>query len=372
MPVRVREIHHWLSSKFPPSWAENWDRFGLQLGDPEKQVERMGISLEATPRSVSWAIQKDIHLLICHHPLFFNPVTSLENDREPGRTSIQMIKADLGLLVAHTNLDASPEGVSTALGRRLGLTELLPLEKRFQDQVKLVLFIPIGYEEKITRVLDDFDAGRIGSYRLCTFKSRGEGTFIPENGSSPFQGEIGRMARASEWRLEVTLLRIRVSDLINKIRLVHPYEEMAFDVYPLENLSANVGLGRVGCFDPPIERETLIGRLKQEIEAPWVRVSGAIPDMVKRAAVCGGSGGSLIPEALSAEAEIFICGEIGYHPVVSHEGQRLALIEIGHYPSEKWVIPVLADSLREAGRTDGWGVEVFEDRQPGDPYSQYF
>lgn len=372
MTVKVREIHRWLSSKFPPSWAESWDRIGLQIGDLEQEVQRTGISLEATPRSVSWAIQKDSQLLICHHPLFFNPITALNKNAEPGRTAAQMIKADLSLLVAHTNLDAAPEGVSTALGRRLGLVELLSLEKRPQDLVKLVLFIPIGYEEKMMKVLDLFDAGQIGSYRLCTFKSRGEGTFIPEKGSSPFQGKIGRMERATEWRLEVTLLRVVVAELINEIRLVHPYEEMAFDVYPLENLSPGVGLGRVGRFDPPLERETLIRRLKEEIEAPWVRVSGTIPPMVTKAALCGGSGGSLIPVALEAGAEVFICGEIGYHPVVSNQGQEMALIEIGHYPSEKWIIPVLAESLREVSRNESWGVEVFEDRLPGDPYSHYY
>jgi dinuclear metal center YbgI/SA1388 family protein len=372
MPVKVREIHEWLESRFPEGWAEGWDHVGLQLGDPEKPVERTGISLEAAPRSVSWAVQKNLHLLICHHPLFFNPITSLRDDREPGRTASQMIKAEVCLLVAHTNLDAAPEGVSTALGRRLGLMDLIPLEKRSQDQVKLVLFVPVGYEEKIMKVLDAFDAGRIGSYRLCTFKSRGEGTFVPEKGSSPFMGEPGRMERASEWRLEVTLLRTVVPELIMRLRPAHPYEEMAFDVYPLENLSAGVGLGRVGRFEPPIEGEALIRRLKEDIEAPWVRVSGTVPPVVKKVAVCGGSGGSLIAEALSARAEIFICGEIGYHPVVSQQGGALTLIEIGHYPSEKWVIPMLAESLREASRSRGWGLEVLEDQQPGDPYSQYF
>lgn len=361
-----------MESRFPPSWAENWDRLGLQVGDPGQEVKRLGISLEATPRSVSWAVRNDLQLIISHHPLFFEPCSSLESAHEPGRTASALIKANLSLLVAHTNLDAAPEGVSTALARKLGLSEIFPLEKRLQDVVKLVLFIPPGYEEKITEVLGELKTGRIGPYRLCTFKCRGEGTFLPELGSHPFQGEIGRLERVSEWRLEVLTSRAEVVELIKKVRSVHPYEEMAYDVYPVENTSNDVGLGRVGHFDPAISWETLIQRLKREVEAPWVRVSGKIPRTVHKTAVCGGSGGRLISAALSAGAEIFICGEIGYHPIVSNQGQGLTLIEIGHYPSEKWLIPILAEALREASRTEGWEIEVIEDREPGDPYSQFF
>jgi len=361
-----------MDSRFPPSWAEDWDRLGLQVGNPDQQVERIGISLEATPRSVSWAIRNAIQLLISHHPLFFEPLFSLESNREPGRTASRMIQADLSLLVAHTNLDAAPEGVSTALARRLGLNATTPLEKRLQEGVKVVFFIPVGYEEKITEALGVLKAGRIGPYGLCTFKCRGEGTYVPDVGSHPFLGEIGCLRRVSEWRLEVLTNKAEVAELIKKIRLVHPYEEMAYDVYPVENPSAEVGLGRVGHYDPPIPWETLIQRLKQEVEAPWVRVSGEIPQAVQTIAVCGGSGGRMIPAALSAGAEVLICGEIGYHPIVSNQGQGLTLIEIGHYPSEKWVIPVLAEVLRTAGQAEGWGIEVFEDREPGDPYSQYF
>jgi dinuclear metal center YbgI/SA1388 family protein len=372
MPVKVREIQKWMEARFPVSWAEDWDRIGLQLGDPEQQVKRIGISLEATPHSVAWAVQNDLHLMICHHPLFFQPVDSLKSNQEPGRTALQMAKAEIALLAAHTNLDAAPDGVSTALALRLGLGSLVPLEKRTHDLVKLVVFVPSGYEEKMTRALDDAEAGQIGSYRLCTFKARGEGTFIPQAGSHPFVGEIGRIERVSEWRLEVLTRRVYVDDLVEKIRQAHPYEEMAYDVYPVENPSDDVGLGRLGYFDPAISWETLIHRLKQEVEAPSVRVSGPIPETIQKAAVCGGSGSKMISEAIAAGAQVFICGEIGYHPTVSHQGQALTLVEIGHYPSEKWVIPVLAHALREANQAEDWGIEVLEDRQPGDPCVYYF
>ena len=358
--------------RFPSSWAEPWDHIGLQLGDPEQPVERIGVSLEATPRSVSWAVQNGLQLMICHHPLFFQPVYSLNNEQEPGRTALRMAQEGIALLAAHTNLDSAPDGVSTALALRLGLTDLRPIEKPFQGSVKLVVFIPIGYEEKVLQCLDEAKAGRIGSYRLCTYKSRGEGTYKAEIGAHPFRGEIGKIERVSEWRLEILTPRAQVLELIDKIRQAHPYEEMAYDIYPVENTSPDVGLGRVGHFVPPVSWETFIQRLKQKVEVPSVRVSGSIPQTVQKAAVCGGSGSALISRASSTGAQVFICGEIGYHPMVSQEGQSLTLIEIGHYPSEKWVIPALAGSLRKRSEAEDWGLEVQEEILPGDPYIKYF
>jgi dinuclear metal center YbgI/SA1388 family protein len=372
MTVKVKEIQRWLETHYPPRWAESWDRIGLQIGNPDQMVERLGISLEATPRSVAWGREKGIQLMITHHPLFFQPQNAINVQVEPGRTAAMVMRADISLIAAHTNLDASPEGVSTALGHRLKMTDLRPLEKRIEEKVKLVLFVPLGYEEKIIPLLDTPQSGRIGSYRLCTFKSMGEGTYLPESESHPFKGEKGKMARASEWRLEVIAEKRVLGDLLQKIRQVHPYEEMAFDVYPVQNPSESVGLGRVGRFDPAISWAELVRRLKEEVEAPSVRVSGNLPDHISQAALCGGSGGSLIPNVLASNVRVFICGEIGYHPIVSFEGRGVTLIEIGHYPSEKWIIPFLAENFREAGRKEGWDITVFEDREPGDPYSRYF
>ncbi|MEW6185751.1 MAG: Nif3-like dinuclear metal center hexameric protein [Thermodesulfobacteriota bacterium] len=372
MAVKISRIQEWMESRFPASWAEEWDHVGLQLGDPDQEVERLGVSLEAVPRSVSWAIQNRLQLMVCHHPLFFQPFHSLGNHQEPGRSALPLIKENIALIAAHTNLDAAPDGVSTALAGRLGLKGLSPLSKRYKDQVKVVVFIPIGYEEQITKALDDGRSGRIGAYRLCTFKSRGEGTFKADPGSRPFIGEVGRLERASEWRLEIISPRNEVFRLITIIRAAHPYEEMAYDVYPLENPSLETGLGRVGVFDPPVSREDLIRLLKEKVEAPQIRIAGDLPDRIEKAAVCGGSGGTMIPRAISAGVQVLICGEIGYHPLVSNQGQSLTLIEIGHYPSEKWIIPVLAQALRSAGREHRWGIEVKEDLPSGDPHMRYF
>ncbi len=292
MPVKIAEIAQWMEGRFPGRWAESWDHVGLQLGSPGKTIQRIGISLEAVPRTIDWAVRQGIQLLICHHPLFFQPLYSLTGEGEPGRSAVRLIREEIALWVAHTNLDAAPEGVSTALARRMGLVDLTPLVPKPNEMVKVVVFVPIGYEERILEGIRGTRAGRIGTYSLCTFKARGEGTFLAEAESRPFIGEIGVLERASEWRLEILCPRNEIFRLLDRIRALHPYEEMAYDLYPLENPSPDTGLGRVGRFDPPLPGEELIRLLRERVEAPQLRLSGPLPDHIQRAAVCGGSGAS--------------------------------------------------------------------------------
>jgi len=372
MAVTVREIIHWLDSYYPPHWAEDWDQVGLQLGDPGQSVRRLGVALEASPRAVQWAVEQSIQLLLCHHPVFFQPISRLRYDREPGRTVRELIRGDMALWVAHTNLDAAPEGVSTALARRLGLTRLQPLEEKIRDLCKLVVFVPAGYEERLQEALKLPGIGEIGAYRYCTFSTRGEGRFTPETGARPFQGSAGQETRAAETRLEVQVSQARAEELLQRLRFAHPYEEMAYDLYPLQNRSPGVGIGRLGMYDPPRSWEHFIQFLREATEAPVIQVSGKIPERIERVAVCGGSGRSLIPAALSARAQVFVTGEIGYHPSVEYSGADLALVSIGHYVSEKWILPVLGQQVAETAAARGWDVEVLVHLEQGDPTCRYF
>jgi dinuclear metal center YbgI/SA1388 family protein len=369
MGVPAREILDWLEDRFPSRWAEEWDVVGLQVGDPAGKVHRVGVALEATPMSVRWALEAKVDLLLCHHPLIFKPLSRIETDREPGRTIGELIRGGLILWVAHTNLDAAPEGVSTALARRIGLQALRPLESLNGDWLKLVLFVPVGYEEVIQEALRRVPGiGRIGVYDTCSFTVRGEGRFTPGPGSRPFRGEEGRESRAAESRLEILVPPAAVERLLNQLRTVHPYEEMALDLYPVRNPVPDAGLGQSGLFDPPLAWDDFIRILKERTEAPVVQVSGVIPDRVASVAVCGGSGRSAIPGARRAGAQVLLTGEVGYHPAVECQETGPVLVTIGHYCSEKWILPELAGWLSRADQERGWGITVEVYMPPGDPY----
>jgi dinuclear metal center YbgI/SA1388 family protein len=371
--VRAREILDWLEDRFPPHWAEDWDAVGLQVGDAARPVDRVGLALEATPEAVRWALTEQIDLLLCHHPLIFSPLARVATDREPGRTIGQLIRNGVILWVAHTNLDAAPEGVSTALARRLGLQALRPLEPLDRGLLKMVLFVPVGYEEVVVQTLRRAPGlGRIGAYDHCSFTVRGEGRFTPDRDTRPFRGDAGRESRVSESRLEMLVPPAAVPGLLEKLRCVHPYEEMAYDLYPLQGPVSGAGLGRMGVFDPPLSWEDFIRLLKERTEAPLIQAAGAVPDRVASVAVCGGSGRTAIPSARKAGVQVLLTGEVGYHPTIECREAGPVLVTIGHYCSEKWILPELANLLTGADREQGWGVAVKVFLLPGDPYVQSF
>jgi dinuclear metal center YbgI/SA1388 family protein len=371
MTVPAREILDWLEDRFPARWAEEWDAVGLQVGDPAQKVTRVGLALEATPAAVRWALLEKIDLLLCHHPLLFTPLARVATDREPGRTVADLIRGGVVLWVAHTNLDAAPEGVSTALARRIGLQTLRPLATREGGLLKLVLFVPWGYEELLQRTLRSLPGvGRIGAYERCSFTVRGEGRFTPGQGARPVRGEPGRESRAGESRLEIVVPPAAVERLLAAVQAVHPYEEMAFDLYPLRNPLPGVGLGRVGAFDPPLAWDAFLRLLKERTEAPLIQVSGTVPERVASVAVCGGSGRSVISQVRKEGAQVFLTGEVGYHPTVDCQETGPVLVTIGHFCSEKWILPDLAGLLDRADQELGWGLSVKVYMPSGDPYAR--
>jgi putative NIF3 family GTP cyclohydrolase 1 type 2 len=172
--------------------------------------------------------------------------------------------------------------------------------------------------------------------------------------------------------LEVQVPMAQADELLRRLRLAHPYEEMAYDLYPLQNCAVGVGIGRLGMYEPPLSWDRFITFLREAAEAPCIQVAGKIPETIERAAVCGGAGRSLIPAALAAQAQVFITGEIGHHPSVEFSGEGMALVSIGHYVSEKWILPVLGRQLTEASEAQGWELEVRIHLEPGDPTCRYF
>lgn len=369
MSVPAREILDWLGSRFPAEWAEEWDRVGLQVGNPDQGVQTLGIALEVTPRTLRWALAEKIQLLVCHHPLFLQPLPHLRTDRDPGKTIGELLRNDLILWVAHTNLDADPEGVSTALAKRLRLEGLEPLTPQGEARYKLVLYIPAGYEEVLQEALRLPRMGELGAYRHCSFSVRGEGRFTPAAKTRPFRGRPGREERVREARLEMTVPQAGIGGVLERIRAVHPYQQMAYDLIPLANRDPGVGLGRLGHYQPPLSWETFVSRVKEGTGTPVLQVGGTIPTQVSRVAVCGGSGRSAIPRALETGAQVLVTGELGYHVLVEFRESPLALMTIGHYVSEKWILPDLALQVKEVARDRAWDLEVKTYLEPGDPYA---
>lgn len=101
--------------------------------------------------------------------------------------------------------------------------------------VKLVVFTPISHADIVRKALGEAGAGKIGNYDLCSFSSRGVGRFRGNDKSNPTIGEAGKYEEVEEERIEVVVPREILDEVVKKIKAVHPYEEVALDIYPTEN-----------------------------------------------------------------------------------------------------------------------------------------
>jgi dinuclear metal center YbgI/SA1388 family protein len=348
MATTVANILACLDSAYPFSWALAEDRVGLQTGSPQAEVSTVLVALEATQAVVAEAQAQQAQLLLTHHPLLYQPAYDIREDRPQGKLLAAAVRAGVAVVACHTNLDLAPQGMNEYLAHQLGLTDLEVLAQVRQDGwLKLAVFVPVGYEDKVRAALTDDRVGVIGRYADCSFAARGQGTFRPLEGARPFQGEVAALSRAEESRLEVLVPESQVTPALARLRAAHPYEEVAYDLYPLANQGLPLGFGRVGRWSGGLSWEEVLQRVKKVFAVSGLRVWGRPPATVSRAAVCGGSGGDLIGQAQAQGTEVYITGEVRHHQAVPGPQEDFAIIEVGHFASEVAFMPAWAEQVAQ-------------------------
>ncbi|MGB9885422.1 MAG: Nif3-like dinuclear metal center hexameric protein [Moorellales bacterium] len=349
MGYTCRDVIQVLEEWAPPELAESGDNVGLATGRPDQPVDRVVVALEANAFALEEASRVGAQMLVVHHPLIPEPLTSLRWDLPGPALVAEAVRRNLAVYVLHTNWDKAPGGVSYCLAEVLGLEEVEPLEPaRGRFYYKLVTFVPEGYEDRVREALAQAGAGRIGAYSHCSFEVEGTGTFLPLEGANPFLGRPGNLERARERRLEMLVPRRRLGEALRALLSAHPYEEVAYDVYPLDNAPSGSGLGVLGRLPSARRLQEFCVQVKQALGAPMVRLAGDPQRVVSRVAVCGGSGGSLIPAAVRRGAEVLVTGEVKYHRALAALASGMAVIEAGHAATERVGLPRLAERLQKA------------------------
>lgn len=353
----------------PPAWAESWDNVGLQVGRPEAPVQRVLVALELIDGVVEEAVQAGAELILVHHPPIFRPLKALRFDTAQGRRIERVIQHGISLYVAHTNLDQAPGMTNDTLARAVGIAapELLyrVAEERY---LKLVVFVPAGHEEAVRSAMAAAGAGHIGNYSHCTFQTPGTGTFLPLEGTDPFLGQQGRLEYAEEFRLETILPEGKAAAVVAAVKQAHPYEEVAYDLIPLANPGRERGHGRIGRLERPTTLADLAARVRSELGLQGLRMVGDPGRQVSTTAVGAGSGSMLIPHAARRGADVLITGDIGYHDAQDAQDAGLAILDIGHFPSEQIAMTAVARHLREQLGAMGHPVEVLEAASARDPF----
>jgi len=316
----------------PKELAYDWDNVGLQVGSHNKRVNRIMVTLDVLENVVDEAIEKDVDLIIAHHPLIFKPLKQLNHDTVKGKIINKLIKHDITVYATHTNLDIAKGGVNDMLADVLhikGVKPLVPVKN--ESLFKLVVFVPKSHQENIRDAFSEAGAGHIGEYSHCTFQTEGYGTFKPLEGTNPYSGTVGKVAFEEEVKIETIVEKKYLSQAIAAMIQAHPYEEVAYDVYPLENKGELVGLGRIGKLTEGTTVGEYIEQIKETLSLNHVRYVGNESDHVRTVAVLGGSGEKFIHQAKQQGADLYVTGDLTFHLAQEAEAIGLAVVDPGHY-----------------------------------------
>ena len=331
--MKIKDILKELETLAPLPLQESFDNAGVQVGDVEQEAVGALLCLDVTEAVVDEAIEKGCNLIISHHPLAFKPFKSLTGRTYVERCLIKACKYDLVIYAAHTNLDNAFGGVNYRLAEHIGLQRVRTLSPQKNALLKLAVFVPEAHAEVVRNALFDAGAGHIGHYDKCSFNVTGEGTFRAGENTRPFCGETGKLHYEKEVRIETILPAFRKSVVTCALLSAHPYEEPAFDFYPLDNAWNASGSGIIGELPESEKATDFLLRIKNTFRAVCVKHSALTEKPVCKVAVCGGSGAFLIPEAMAAGADVFVTGEAKYNDFLDVEN-KLLLAVIGHYETE--------------------------------------
>lgn len=348
MSVTIKQVCQAMERWAPSGLAYDWDRVGLQIGDPNASVSTVLTCLTVTEEVVRRAEKVGAELIVAHHPILFRPLKSLRSDDPHTRLCLRLVAAGVGVFVAHTNLDVVPGGVNALLADTLGLKGVTPLVPvPTSGQVKLVTFVPEGDLDTVRQALSDAGAGQIGDYDGCSFTTSGTGTFRPGKDSNPVAGRKGVLNHEAELRLEMLVPEVLLSAAVSALRGAHPYEEPAYDVLVLKNRDGRYGLGARGMLEKPLSLGDFAQKVRSDLKLSHVRMVGTPTRKVQRVAVCGGAGGGEIGH-LPKDIDVYVTGDLKYHEADSAREQGLALIDAGHVGTERGIAPHMARYLRKA------------------------
>jgi dinuclear metal center YbgI/SA1388 family protein len=344
--MKIKEVTGCIESLAPLHLQEDYDNAGLLIGNHEEECRGIMVSLDVTEQVVEEARKRNCNLIVAHHPIIFKGLKKLNGKNYVERTVISAIKNNIAVYAVHTNLDNIIKGVNKKIAEKLNLQNCKTLFSKEGALKKLVTFSPRENAEQVRNALFKSGAGAIGNYSECSFNVEGTGTFKAEEGSDPYVGKIGLRHLENETRIEVVFPAFLQNQLIKNLKLVHPYEEVAYYINTLDNSSNDVGSGLIGELTGEISEEELLKILKERFNLSVIKHTQFLHKKIKKIALCGGAGFFLLPHAIAAGAQVYITGDVKYHEFFDTDG-KILLADMGHYESEQFTIDLVAEFLQQ-------------------------
>ncbi len=345
--IKIKDIASALEMFAPLPLQEGFDNSGLQIGLTEAEVTGVLLCLDVTEKVVDEAVASGCNLIVSHHPLIFSPLKRITGSNCVERCVLKALANGIAIYASHTNMDSVRGGVNYRIAEKLGLQNVRILAPKADALLKLSVYVPVVQADAVREALFVAGCGNIGNYSSCSYNVDGYGTFKAGDGCNPFCGEVGEMHNENEVRIDTVMPAYLKNKVVAALLKAHPYEEPAYDIYPLKNSWESVGLGVIGDLPQECDEVDFLNEIKGKFAVGCVRHTSLIGGKVKRVALCGGSGVSFADAAISAGAQVYITGEARYHDLFNYDG-RIVLAVIGHYESEQFTMDIFKDVILEA------------------------
>lgn len=356
---------------FCPLWlAEEGDPCGLHIGTLDKKIDRVMMTLDVRPEVVEEAIKKDIDLIVAKHPPIFKPIERLNADDPQTKMYIDLLKHDIAVYAAHTNMDIMWGGLNDWFCEMLDVNVSDYLVKTHEIPLKkLAVYVPIADGKKMRQALGAVGAGTQGNYRNTSYSMVGTGRFTPNEKAHPAIGSSNREEQVQEVRIEVIFPENLQADVLQAMYQVHPYEEPAYDLLPLENLPQTFGIGRIGQLRAPMEIENFVQKVKTTFQLEGLRLIQPkdAKHMIQTVAICGGSGGKFYPDALKKQADVYITGDIYYHTAHDMQASGLTAIDPGHN-IEVVCVNKFIEKMEQWKKEENWSIDFLPSTKNTNPF----
>lgn len=349
--MKIKDITNYLEEIAPPSFQESYDNAGLIYGDSNKTIDKALVCLDLTEDVLNEAVSAGADLIISHHPIVFKGIKKLTGKNYVEKILIKAIQKDIAIYAIHTNLDNVINGVNERISQNLNLKNIQVLRQVKGQLKKLVVYCPdIKMSDgqyvpgMVRNAIFEAGAGFIGDYDSCSFNSDGLGTYRGLEGTNPFIGTQGNTNVQKEVKIETIFPSHLEQKIISKMIEVHPYEEVAYDVYPLENSNTKLGAGIFGELAFEMDEKEFLKFVKEKMKVKVIRHTRFLNKTISKIAVCGGSGSFLLPDAINKNADVFISADFKYHDFFDADG-KILIADIGHFESEQFTIDLIHDLL---------------------------
>ncbi|HEX8236374.1 MAG TPA: Nif3-like dinuclear metal center hexameric protein [Abditibacteriaceae bacterium] len=342
----VRDLLKAIDARYPLARAEKWDKTGLLIGDAQAPVQRVLVAHEVTAQTIEEA--RGHEALVVYHPPIFRALENLDFKNHTARLAAQCIAQGLNVIAVHTALDGAPQphALGDKLAEELGLQNMQVLKPSgYEPLFKIVVFVPPEALDKVSNAMWNAGAGNIGNYDRAAFRNKGTGTFRPLPGADPYDGEIGKQQEADEWRLEVIVPATQRDEVIRAMQAAHPYEEVAYDAYPLHNMAEPFGAARMGELQASTRLHDFAQQAAVNLRAPSLRLVDSGRDEVRKVACVPGAGASYIEAAARAGCDCLVSGDFKHHDALMAQAHGLSLIDVTHTATERAAIGMMADAL---------------------------